>query len=252
MSNNNMVVVPARVISCIREGIEAVARDVAEAIDHAAGRGELFAARDSLGGVCALLDALDRVSREDAEGVEVDLGEHGATLAAVVDVMCPVLQTAVGDLAGDDAARPEREIECRLMLDLQVSVVSLLGRSGVVVLAGDVVLSLREGLFSELAHFVGDLDQVVVRPAHKRGGAWVEPVARFDRVRAVLDVIGWENGPEWDVELDMRRYGRAVRDALATELDSMWHLAQEEDRQQSEWARENVGIIERFLAWLDD
>jgi hypothetical protein len=252
MSNNNTVVVPARVISQVREGIEVVARDVAEAIDYSGGRGELFGARDRLGGVCALLDCLDRMQREDAAGVEVDTGEHGATLAAAVDVMCLVLQRAVGDLSEDDPVWLDREAECRLMVELQESVGSVLGRPGVVVVPGDVVVGLREGLFSELAHFVGDLDQVVVRPAHMREGAWVEPVARFDRARAVLDLIGWENrDPEVDVEVDMRWYGQATRDALGMELDSMRHLAEAEEGQECERAMASAGIIERFLAGLD-
>lgn len=253
MSNNNMMVIPARIISYMREGIEAVARDVAEAIDHAASRGELFACRDRLGGVCALLDRLDRASREDVAGVEVDVGAHGATLAAVVDVMCPVLGTAVGELSEGDPARTEAEAEYRLMLGLQASVGSVLGlERAVVVVPGDVVVRLRGALFLELADFAGDLEPVASTAAHLRDRGWVEPVARFDRARAVLDLIGWESrDPEVVVELDMRWYGQAIRDALERELDSMRDLAQEDAGAQFEWAMANVGVVERFLAGLD-
>ncbi len=251
MSNNNMVVIPARIISQVREGIEAVARDVAEAIDHAASRGELFACRDRLGGVCALLDCLDRRLPEDAAVLEVDLGEHGTTLAAVVDVMCPVLETAVDELSDDDPARPEREAEHRLMLELQASVGVVLGREGVVVVPGDVVVMLRGALFLELADFAGDLEPVAGTAAHLRDRGWVEPVARFDRVRAVLDQLGWESrDPEVDVVLDMRWYGQAIRDALERELDSLRDLAQEDAGAQCEWAMASAGVIERFLAGL--
>jgi hypothetical protein len=251
LSSDKTVVVPVRIIRYIREGIGSVARDVAEAIDHAASRGELFACRDRLGGVCALLDCLGRPVREDAAGVEVDVGDHGATLAAVVDVMCPVLQTAVGDLPGDDPVRPEREAEYRLMLELQARVERAGGRAGVVVVPGDVVAMLRGALFLELANVTGDLEPVVSTVAHLRARGWVEPVARFDRVRAVLDLIGWEDrDPELDVEVDMRFYGQAVRDALAVEIDAMRFLAQVDDGHRFEWAMANVGVIERFLAGL--
>jgi|GEM_PF-5885451 hypothetical protein len=85
MMSNMTVVVPARIIDCIREGIDAVAGDVAEAIDQAASRAELFGARDRLGGVCALLDCVERVSWEDGSGVKLDVSEHGAALKAVID-----------------------------------------------------------------------------------------------------------------------------------------------------------------------
>jgi hypothetical protein len=251
--SNNTVVIPARIIPEVREGIEAVSRDVAEAIDHATGRGELFVARDRLGGVCALLDCLDRVAREDAVGVEVDGGEHGATLAATVDVMCSVLQTAVDELSEDDPARGEREVEYRLMLELQASVGLALGRAGVVLVPGDVVAMMRGALFLELANVTGVLEPVVSTMAHLRDRGWVEPVARFDRVRAVLDLIGWEDRDrEVDVEVDMRCYGQAVRDALAVEIDAMRFLAQVDDGHRFDWAMANIGVIERFLAGLDD
>ncbi|MGD1056313.1 MAG: hypothetical protein ABR992_02770 [Solirubrobacteraceae bacterium] len=252
MMSNNMVVIPVRVISHIREGIGSVARDVAEAIDHAASRGELFACRDRLGGVCALLDCLGRPVREDVAGVELDVGVHGATLATAVDVMCPVLGAAVGKLSEGDPARPEREAEYRLMVELQASVGAVLGRECAFVVPGDVVVILRGALFLELAGFAGELESVASTAAHMRDRGWVVPVARFDRARAVLDQLGWESrDPEVDVVLDMRWYGRTIREALERELDSLRDLAQEDAGAQCEWAMASAGVIERFLAGLD-
>jgi hypothetical protein len=246
--SNNTVVVPVGVIACIREGIDAVARDVAEAIDQAASRAELFGARDRLGGVCALLDCLGQVSWEDGTGVEVDVREHGAALAAAIDELCLV---ALGDLSGDDHATPEREEEYRLLLELQAGVRSVLGWSGTVRIPAGVVVALREGLVSLLDDVAGELDEVLVRPVRARGREWVKPVMRFDRVRAVLDLVGWEQrDPELGVEVDARWYGQTVKDALERELDSTLHLAETGDERQRERASAAAGVIERFLDGL--
>jgi hypothetical protein len=98
-----------------------------------------------------------------------------------------VLRAALGDLSGDDHARPEREEEYRLLLELQASMRSVLGWSGTVTIPAGVVVALREGLVSLLDDVVGELDEILVRPMRARGGEWVQLVARFDRVRAVLD-----------------------------------------------------------------
>ena len=186
------LMIRARVIGCVREGAFAVARDVAEAIDHAADREEMLASRDRLAGVCALLERVGWSAGEPAVETELDGGAHAATLAAVVGVMLPLMKRWLGELSSDDPAKPVRDEEYRLLLDLQASVRPLVERFGTIAIPADVVVQLREALFGQLGDVAQGLEAVIVRPAAARRREWVEPVALFDRARAVLDLIGWD------------------------------------------------------------
>jgi hypothetical protein len=246
------LMIPARVMGCVREGAFAVARDVAEEIDHAAGREELLASRDRLAGVCALLGRVGWSAEQPAVETELDGGEHAPTLAVVVGVMLPIMKRWLGELPGDDPAKPVREEEYRLLLDLQASLPPLLERFGTIVIPADVVVQLREGLFSQLGDVAQGLDAVIVRPAAARRREWVEPVALFDRARAVLDLIGWEQrDPEQEVEVDLHRHRRAIEEALCRELETQWHLAEADDPHLREWATTNAAVIEPFLTALE-
>jgi len=249
---SNTLTIPARVIGCIRQGAFAVARDVAEEIDHAAGREEMLASRDRLDGVCALLERVGWSAGEPAVEIELDGGEHAATLAPVVGVMLPMMERWLGELPSDDPARPVREEEYRLLLDLQASLRPLLERFGTIAIPADVVVQLREGLFSQLGDVAQGLAAVIVRPAGARRREWVEPVALFDRARAVLDLIGWEQrDPEPDVEVDLHPHRRAIEAALCRELETQWNLAETDDPHQREWATTNAAVIEPSLAALE-
>jgi hypothetical protein len=77
------------------------------------------------------------------------------------------------------------------------------------------VLRLREALYSQLGKVAEELDQIVVS-AGRAHDDWSEPVARFDRTRALLDVLGWnERDPELDVEIDLDRHRRVIVEALS-------------------------------------
>lgn len=246
------LMIPERAIPRIREGAYAVVRDVAERIDQAASVEDLFAARDRLCGVCGLLARIDGSSPEGAAEAGLDGDEYAAALAAVLGLILPLLKGWLAELAEDDPDRPGCEVEYRLMCDLQASVRSVLGWSGTIAIPADVLGELRGGLFSLLIDVAGDLDGVLVRPAHKRDRGWVGPVARFDRVRSLLDLIGWERrAPERDVEVDLCWYGQTVEEALARELDSMRYLANVKSVQQRAWATRHVEAIERFLTKLE-
>jgi hypothetical protein len=245
-------IIPGVLVEPLREGAYAVSRDVAEAIDQGE---DLRVCRERLAGVCRLLDEIGWTGDDPSVDTEIDLDAHAATLrpmlAAVVGLMLALMKGWLAEFASDDPARPAREEEYRLMLDLRASVRQVVRRSGTVAIPADVLGELREGLFSLLCDVAGDLDGVFVRPAHKRDRGWVGPVARFDRVRALLDLIGWEQrAPEPDVEVDLCWYGQAVEDALARELDSMRYLAEVDDGHQREWATRHAEVIERFLAGL--
>ena len=246
------LVIPVGVVALVREGAYALVRGVAEDVDHAKGLGDLFAARDRLCGVCALVERIEQDSGDEAQDVQVGVREHAAMLTAVVGVMLPLMEEWRAELPGDDPTRPEREMEYRLMLELQANLGLVFGWLGTTVVPGEVVVALREGLVCLLAEAAGDVDAVAVRSARVRVGEWGEPVARFDRVRAVLDLIGWEEqDPEGDVEVELCWYGQTVVDALVTDLDSTLHLAEAREGEQHERAIRKAGVIERFLATLE-
>jgi hypothetical protein len=81
---------------------------------------------------------------------------------------------------------------------------------------------------------------------------WSEPVAQFDRARAVLDVIGWnDREPEPDAVLDIQPYRctitRALRGSLATEYHLMGEQGDDAKRQR-DGARTRARTIE---AWAE-
>jgi hypothetical protein len=119
----------------------------------------------------------------------------------------------------------------------------------------DAVLRLRDALYG----YLGEVAEELASITHSQGrehADWSEPVARFDRTRALLDVAGWnERDPERDVTIDLDQHreviGNALRDALATEHHFM---AEQGDRAAAQrqraytraltietWA-ENVGL----------
>ncbi|HTD08633.1 MAG TPA: hypothetical protein VK680_07055 [Solirubrobacteraceae bacterium] len=246
------LVIPVGVVALVREGAYALVRGVAEDIDNAKGVGELFAARDRLCEVCALIERIEYAASEQPREVELGVREHAGMLTAVLGLMLPLMEEWLAGLPGDDPTRPEREMEYRSMRELQARVGRVFGWSGRAVVPGEVVVALRDGLVCLLAEAALDVDAVAVSAAHLRVGEWGEPVARFDRVRSVLDLIGWEHQePEPDVEVELCWYGQTVVDALVTELGSMRDLAESDDGEQHERATRKAGAIERFLATLE-
>ena len=98
---------------------------------------------------------------------------------------------------------------------------------------------LRGALYSQLGKVADELDQIVVM-ARRAKDDWSEPVARFDRTRVVLDVIGWnERDPERNVEIDLDRHRRVIVEALRDELDGERYLMSEKG-QGAERQRQNA------------
>jgi hypothetical protein len=110
---------------------------------------------------------------------------------------------------------------------------------------------LREALYSELGNVAGELDEIVVTNERAQDD-WSEPVARFDRTRAVLDVLGWnERDPEHDVEIDLDRHREVIEDALSAELDRERFLMSEKGQaaeRQRQNARARALTIESWAA----
>lgn len=113
-----------------------------------------------------------------------------------------------------------------------------------VVVPGEVVPLLRYALYDDLARVGSFMAGATCEPAE---GEWAGPIARFDTVRAVLDVIGW-SPTETDMQIDMREHGETVERVLSDRLDGERHLAEAGEDGQ-EWAA-NARAIERFLKAL--
>jgi hypothetical protein len=112
-----------------------------------------------------------------------------------------------------------------------------------------VVLQLRGALYHQLGSTAEDLASVDYSPPADRLSEWSEPIARFDRARALLDRIGWcAPDPERDVEIDLDRHRRVIADALGQDLLICRSLASEkgEAEDQRERARAQVVLIEAF------
>ncbi|HTA33721.1 MAG TPA: hypothetical protein VK721_09875 [Solirubrobacteraceae bacterium] len=110
--------IPAALLPCVREGTLALARDVAEAIDH---DDDLRECTDRLRAIYGLLDAIDG----SAEGgsAALAMGDHVQTVAQAVAIMLPLMTTAVSDLKDADPARlASATDELRLMRELAARV----------------------------------------------------------------------------------------------------------------------------------
>lgn len=84
----------------------------------------------------------------------------------------------------------------------------------------EAVRLLRAGLYDALGEFREAIDSVIVSPdCERHGDLLAEPVAKFDRARAVLDVIGWsEHEHEPDAVIDLDPHRPAIQAALSEQL----------------------------------
>jgi hypothetical protein len=82
------------------------------------------------------------------------------------------------------------------------------------------VRELRTGLHSVLGQAAQDVSIVTDRKGRERHPEWYrDPLRRFDRARALLDLIGWaETGPPEDVLIDLSTYCWALLEALDVAL----------------------------------
>jgi len=115
----------------------------------------------------------------------------------------------------------------------------------------EAVVQLREALYSELGNVAQELDEIVVTAERVHDG-WSDPVARFDRTRALLDEIGWnERDPERDAEINLDRHRQVIKEALSEALEGEHHLMSEKGEgavQQRSRARARAATIEAFMA----
>ena len=83
---------------------------------------------------------------------------------------------------------------------------------------------LREALYRQIGTTAEEIDQIILW-AGRAHDDWSALVARFDRARVVLDVIGWNDRTrERDTEIDLDQHREVIVEALRDELDAERYL----------------------------
>jgi hypothetical protein len=84
----------------------------------------------------------------------------------------------------------------------------------------EMVEHLRSGLHSGIGDAAETIAQVVGEPGREQHPEWYrESLAHFDRVRTLLDTIGWgATDPAAEVSVDLREHRHAVLDALGVAM----------------------------------
>jgi hypothetical protein len=229
----SMTIIPGLLCRPLREGAYEVSRGVAEAIDHGV---ELFVCRERLMGVLRLLDVMGWRDDDPAKDTEIDLGVHAATLRAVVDVMLPTLREAEGEREAYEALRGFAVELPGALLRLEVP--------------AEVVALLRGALYAELGRAATEFDAECTDRVHERV---VESLTWFDRLRALMDEIGWrESDQEQHLVLDPGLYSGTVRKVLESELAIQLDLVEDShDPGEHQRATESAVLVERFLTQLE-
>ena len=190
---------------------------------------------ERLMGVLRLLDVIGWSDEHPANDIEIDLEVHAATLRAVVGVMLPTLREAEG----------EREYEA-----LRGLAAELPDAPARLEIPAEVVALLRGALYAALGSASTDVDAECIDRVHERV---VETLTWFDRLRALMDEIGWrEPEQEQPLTLDPDLYSLTVRKVLESELAIHLDLVEDShDPGEHQRATATAVLVERFLTQLE-
>jgi hypothetical protein len=118
---------------------------------------------------------------------------------------------------------------------------------------------LRIGLHSVLGQAAEAICEVVEGGGREhRRESYAEPLDRFDRARALLGVVGWEEGETAtararDVEIDLRAHRDALLAALRLQVEAERGYAESLPKQERPAVEDRIGalcgLIERVQAW---
>ncbi len=113
----------------------------------------------------------------------------------------------------------------------------------------EIVRELRGALYHQLGRAAEDIASAYTEPGRGNPDEWSEPIARFERIRALLDRIGRSaRDPERDITVS-DHHRRAVAAALSNDLEierSMMEEQSDAAAGQRESARARTLMIEAF------
>jgi hypothetical protein len=92
--------------------------------------------------------------------------------------------------------------------------------STLLVVPAEMAEHLRSGLHSGIGDAAETIAQVVGEPGREQHPEWYrEPLVHFDRVRALLDLIGWgATDPAVEVSVDLSEHRQAILDAFGVAM----------------------------------
>ncbi len=114
----------------------------------------------------------------------------------------------------------------------------------------------HESLCRQLGIAASDIAETSEARGYEHGERYAEPIKRFDRNRALLDLIGWTNSEAQEAVTISAPCDRAtLRQALGAQLQLERYMTDEDPKlvgseQQIETARRRAQEIEQFLSEL--
>jgi hypothetical protein len=117
-----------------------------------------------------------------------------------------------------------------------------------------IVRYLREALHSQLGVAAEDIGQVSHEGGSARPVLYAEPIERFDRTRALLDLIGWkQESDESPAIVNLAGHRQALLTALQAQVETERNMVSDDPtlkgaEKQIVCARRRVADLEQFLA----
>ncbi|HEX5307629.1 MAG TPA: hypothetical protein VFW38_00955 [Solirubrobacteraceae bacterium] len=117
-----------------------------------------------------------------------------------------------------------------------------------------IVRYLREALHSQLGMAAEDIGQASHEGGRVQPALYAEPLARFDRIRALLDLIGWKDETdETPAIVNLVAHRPALLTALQAQLETERNLGEDDPslkgaEKQIACARRRVADLEQFVA----
>jgi ribosome-binding protein aMBF1 (putative translation factor) len=254
------LIIPAEFVGAVRKGVFYGLRCASEA--HAeTGRPRKLSERFAAAG--ALLDAIGWDSSDPPIDAQVNMGEHGATLLAALRSASSEAAEALENIArGRAPAQRQSTIrhahalrEFVLALKVQANALEWGPPNATLTVPAEMVGHLRKGAYIVLGHAAHAIAQITERPDRERHPErYEEPREHFNRICALLDLIGWGD-PEQatDIRVDLREHRWALTEALDEALkiaDADMEEADVVDAARAErgQAPKRADTIERVLA----
>lgn len=221
------IVIPAAVVVQLREALYLQLGWVSEemgalVVARRDVRGEWPAVITRLDRVRALLGVIGWNGRDPEEDAEVDLATHGQVVVEALHDYLPIersLMREPGEHASGQRARARARV-CAVEAFAQSAGLDLTGKrvERRITIPVDFMGLLVESLLSELRVAAQHVEDAGLDPAGYPG-----PLASFDAIRRLLDVLGWGEHGTAEIDLDDHEdvLARVLGERLAIERDSL-------------------------------